>query len=85
MCLSHQEPIDLLVTEERTPETDGRRLARTLSRIRPQLKALFLSAPPPGIEAPLLQNTSPVLQQPFTAASLHAEVEAVLENGGPNH
>ncbi len=67
----HNSPIDLLLTDVVMPEVDGPSLWRSLNRLRPEAKVLFMSGHP-GNESGL---GSPFLRKPFVIHGLLQEIE----------
>ena len=72
-------PIDLVITDVVMPGGDGRDLVERLGRMRPAIKALYISG---HIEAHVARGTTfsgAFLQKPFTMDGLVDKVRAVLE------
>jgi len=72
--LEHQAPIDLLITDMVMPHLDGPGLAAEARGVQPGLPVLFMS----GYHEEALDRNAQVLDKPFTAASLLAQVRAML-------
>jgi len=72
--------IDLLLTDVILPKTDGRELARLVTRDRPSTPVLFMSGYPERMATAdgLLEAGVELLEKPFTAQSLLARVRDVL-------
>ena len=66
--LSEQLRIDLLLTELRLPDIDGRELAWAVSQKRPFVRVAFMGHHVPG--DPLDPVDAPFLTKPFTAVAL---------------
>ena len=72
-------PIDLVITDVVMPGGDGRDLVERLGRMRPTIKALYISG---HIEADVARGTlssAAFLQKPFTMDVLVDTVRAVLD------
>jgi DNA-binding response OmpR family regulator len=72
-------PIDLVITDVVMPGGDGRDLVERLGRMRPTIKALYISG---HIEADVARGTllsAAFLQKPFTMDVLIDKVRAVLD------
>ena len=75
--------IDLVITDVVMPGGDGRDLVERLGRMRPTIKALYISG---HIEADLAGGTllsAAFLQKPFTMEVLVEKVRAVLDAAEP--
>jgi nitrogen-specific signal transduction histidine kinase len=81
LLTSHQEPLDLLVTDVVMPGMTGDHLARLLRLARPGLPVLFMSgyADRLVMERELATTQASFLQKPFSPAVLAARVRAVLD------
>jgi CheY-like chemotaxis protein len=60
--------IDVLLTELRLPDIDGRELAWAVSQKRPFVRVAFMGRVPPG--EPLDPRDTPLLLKPFTTTAL---------------
>src|SRR5688500_17172348 len=60
--------VDVLLTEVRLPDIDGRELAWAVCRKRPFVRVAFMGHSPPG--APLDVGDVPLLAKPFSATAL---------------
>jgi CheY-like chemotaxis protein len=81
LCKSHSGPIDLLITDLIMPDMNGVELAERLSKLRPTLKVLPISAYSDS-ELPsesLRAQRWPLLQKPFTSQELATRVRQVLD------
>ncbi|MGH9555389.1 MAG: response regulator, partial [Terriglobales bacterium] len=80
----HAGAIDLVVTDVVMPEMNGKELANWVSRLRPEIKVLFMS----GYTAETLREHGichlevPVLSKPFTREALVRRVRSVLDETG---
>jgi two-component system cell cycle sensor histidine kinase/response regulator CckA len=77
-------PIDLVISDVVLPDGDGRDLVERLERIRPTMRALYMSG---HIEADLVRGgglrSAAFLQKPFTMDTLVEKVRAVLAAAEP--
>ena len=77
-----QQPYDLIVSDLRMPELDGRGLYRELERRHPQMlpRVIFVtgSALDPGNEEFLARTRVPWLSKPFSIADLHTFTQRAL-------
>lgn len=80
----HDGSIDLLLADVVLPEMDGRRLAETLTRLRPGLRCLYVSGYTVDAIAPdgVLEEGLHFLQKPFNVESLARKVREALEAAG---
>ena len=70
-------PIDLLLSEIEMPQMDGLELWRIISKERPGIKVLLMSAEP-QCKQQLSMSQLPFLQKPFTLTSLQDSIESLL-------
>jgi two-component system cell cycle sensor histidine kinase/response regulator CckA len=77
----HNGPIALLVTDVVMPEVDGRVLAKTLARTRPDMKVLFTSgySNHATVERVELEAGCPLLEKPFARDTLAKRVRDLLD------
>jgi PAS domain S-box-containing protein len=75
--------IDLVVTDVVMPELGGREAAEELTRMRPELKVLFVSGYTDDavVRHGVREAEVAFLQKPFTPAALAARVREVLDGG----
>jgi len=78
IAASHQDPIDLLVTDVFMPDMGGADLARELLAGRPALKVLYVSGSPEPAENGTLPSGADFLQKPFTSEALGNKIREVL-------
>jgi len=78
------DPIDILLTDIVMPRMNGFDLAREAATVRPGLKTIFMSGYADShISGGLqLEESTPFVQKPFTAAALARTVRDVLDGGG---
>jgi len=78
--LEEAEDVQLVLTDVIMPNMDGPELARHLSRIRPELRILFMSG---YVEDAVVRSigraSSLFLPKPFTAAALMEKVRQALD------
>jgi two-component system cell cycle sensor histidine kinase/response regulator CckA len=81
MAAEHAGVIDLVVTDVVMPEMSGRQLVERLTPLRPGIRSLYISGYTNDeiIRRGLLDRDMRLLQKPFTAATLLAEVRSVLD------
>jgi CheY-like chemotaxis protein len=84
LAVVHPGPIHLLLTDVVMPRMSGYEVARALTRIRPDLRVLYMSG---YTNSPLLQQTLPerhaaTLAKPFAAGPLARRVREVLDAKG---
>ena len=79
-CAAHRGRLDLLVTDLRMPDGDGRDLAMTIRRSRPDTAVLYMSGLPPHAEQvrELVGSEACMLAKPFTPRELVAAVTTAL-------
>lgn len=82
---SHAERIDLLLTDVIMPGLNGRELADTLRKERPDLKILFMSGYTADALDPVgdLEREADFIQKPFTPSLLADQVRAALDRSIP--
>jgi CheY-like chemotaxis protein len=79
----HNGRIDLLITDMVMPGMSGLELARSLSRTRPGLKALYTSGYTDAmLHQGILEEGTFFLAKPFTREALTQKVRAMLEAQG---
>ncbi len=71
-------PIDLLVTDFSMKEMNGSELVRAAFRLRPRLKALFMSGDPASVSG--FRSADPFLLKPFSAGELKEKLDLVLRD-----
>ena len=79
---AYAEPIDLLLIDVIMPKVNGLALAQRLLRERPGIGVLYMSG---NVEKSILLAKHPesiVLQKPFTAGALIADVRQMLASKG---
>jgi signal transduction histidine kinase len=83
LCRRHKGPIHLMVTDILMNGMSGVELAERLAFERPEMKVLFATGYPAGLQerATLTQEDAPLLKKPFTGRALVAKVREVLESG----
>lgn len=81
LCEQHQGSLHLLVTDVVMPDMGGRQLAERLTRLRPDLKVLYLSGYTDDaiVHHGVLQAEVAFLQKPFTVTTLGYKVREVLD------
>ena len=76
--------VQLVLTDMMMPNMDGAELARNLSRIRPELRILFMSG---YTEDPVVRSLGAAsrlfLSKPFTATALTEKVRGALDRPWP--
>ncbi len=75
--------IDLMLTDVVMPRMNGRRLGQEISRLRPEIKVLYMSGHTYEETAPhgILEEGVPFIHKPFTPAALSAKVRELLDSG----
>jgi CheY-like chemotaxis protein len=77
-----EEKVDLLVTDVVLPGRNGRDLARELTRLRPDLKTIFISGYPNNVvRNAALDDRWLYLSKPFSVESLMRKVHEALAGG----
>jgi nitrogen-specific signal transduction histidine kinase/ActR/RegA family two-component response regulator len=81
-CEGYDGPIHLLVTDVIMPGMDGRELANELTRLRPEMRVLFMSGYTDDaiVHHGVLDADMPFLQKPFSPDDLARKVREVLDN-----
>jgi PAS domain S-box-containing protein len=81
ICQSHEEPIDLMVTDVVMPILSGSELADRLARLRPETKVLYVSGYTDDavVRNGVFADNVPFLHKPFTPDTLLAKVREVLD------
>jgi PAS domain S-box-containing protein len=79
----HKEMIHLLVADLATPRVRGREFVRSMKKIRPGLKSLFISCQRYGslAERRVFESGARLLQEPFTPEELAHAIRRALESG----
>ena len=78
---AHTGPIDLLVTDVVMPGISGRAVAEQLTRLRPEIRVLYMSGYTHDVLGPqgVLEPGTFLLQKPFSPAALTQKVREVLD------
>lgn len=78
-----QRSIDLVVTDVVMPRMSGGEMARQLSRLRPEVKFLFVSgyAGKTILDHKVVDLETNFLQKPYTLKQLSAKIRAALNSG----
>ena len=86
LCGQHAEPVHLLLTDVVMPRMSGPDLAEQLAPLRPDLKVLYMSGymNHETVRQGVLEGGLPLLQKPFTPASLARAVRGVLGASPPD-
>ena len=74
----YRVPLDLLVTDIRMPEMDGREVASKFLKIYPQLKVLYMSGDADKTTAFAKDSHSAVLQKPFRLNVLNEKIHNLM-------
>ena len=80
ICRSNADAIELLITDVSMPETSGVELAGQLSKLRPDLKVLYISgySDVQDTSSIAARGQSSFLQKPFTIETLSAKVSELI-------
>jgi signal transduction histidine kinase len=83
VCQQHDGEIDLLLTDVVMREVSGPDLARTVQRVRPEIKVLFMSGYTDSaiVHQGVLNPGIAFLPKPFTPSTLAGRVRQVLDEG----
>jgi two-component system cell cycle sensor histidine kinase/response regulator CckA len=78
--LAHAQAIDLAIIDMVMPGMSGLDLASELSRLRPDIKVLYISGYSESIAMDVIAHRSPelVLLKPFTATDLMSRIQDLL-------
>lgn len=76
---SYEGQIDLLLTDVTMPRMGGKALVTQLKALQPNLKVVFISGHTGHAIDGVLDEGAPLLQKPFTLASLITKVREVLD------
>ncbi|MDB5050911.1 MAG: Histidine kinase [Fibrobacteres bacterium] len=81
LCQTHEGPIDVLLTDLMMPSMNGRELAQSFIRLRPEGSVLFMSGYTDDIIAQqgMIEEGDRFIQKPFSPARLAKAVREVLE------
>ncbi|HEY7547619.1 MAG TPA: PAS domain S-box protein [Blastocatellia bacterium] len=81
MCERHESPIHLLLTDVVMPHLSGPELAERLTRVRPEMKVLYMSGYTDNELARhgIVDTDVAFIQKPFTPTSLSLKVREVLD------
>ena len=81
LCEQHEGEIDLLLTDVVMPELSGRQLAERLEKIRPRMKAVYMSGYTADtvLRRGALEDEAKFIQKPFTPDALLHKVREALE------
>jgi PAS domain S-box-containing protein len=76
----HRGPIHLLMTDVVMPGISGGELAQRISKVRPEIKVLYMSGytDQAVVQHGILESGSVLLQKPFTMATLAAKLREIL-------
>jgi signal transduction histidine kinase len=85
--LSHKGPIHLLVTDVVMPGMDGRQLADTVARDRPETPVLFMSGYTPTtiVKHGVFEGSDRFLQKPFSVVGLARTIRDILDEKAAVH
>jgi len=80
LAAMHAGKIDLLMTDVVMPGIGGRELAERVSRLRPEIRILYMSGYTDQaiVQHGVLGNDAPLLQKPFTLAALASKLREIL-------
>jgi two-component system, cell cycle sensor histidine kinase and response regulator CckA len=80
IATSHAGPIDLVVTDMVMPEMSGQELARSLAKLRPDLRILYMSAFASNIYAPsaLANALADFISKPFDLEDFVVKVRDLM-------
>jgi len=84
VAAAHEGPIHLLLTDVVMPKLNGRELAASITRTRPNTKVLFMSGYTDDaiLHLGVLETDMPLLQKPFTPTVLARKVRDSLDRAG---
>jgi PAS domain S-box-containing protein len=82
ICVSHEEPIDLVLLDVVLPDARGDVLVRQLRDLRPTLKVVQMSGYPAGALTPSGAFPEQLLTKPFSPAELRAAVARACKISG---
>lgn len=87
VCRNHQGKIDLLLTDVIMPDVFGGTLAQEATRVRPDLKVLFMSVHSRDVLTShgALEPGCALLEKPFTPIDLVAKVRESLDDPALGH
>jgi len=79
----HKDKIHLLVADLATPRVRGREFMRSMKKIRPELRSLFISCQRYGslAERRVFESGARLLHEPFTPEELAHAIRRALESG----
>jgi CheY-like chemotaxis protein len=81
LCAGYPQPIHLLLTDVIMPELGGRSTAEAITRLRPEIKVLYLSGYTDDavVRHGILHQDVAFLQKPFSPVKLARKVRKVLD------
>ena len=84
ICARQEQPIHLLLTDVVMPEMSGRELSDVLTRLRPEMKVLYMSGHPDDfvVHHGVLGEEHDFIQKPFGPEVLARKVREVLDSRG---